>query len=147
MVTITDFRLEWARECDVFLSTHRASILLFSTGFVPPSGTSQVSGQSVGAVNPPQLSTVRVLSLVAPSQHLQQGRSLCKWNDVECHSVSNSHCAVLLKRLARWECFVIKNKTKLDAWWRVTMLQPDLSEFETRWPTTACLLGTAKLLM
>ena len=61
----------------MFLSMHRASILLFSTGFVPPSGTSQVSGQSVGAVNPPQLSTVGVLSLVAPSQR-QQGRSLCK---------------------------------------------------------------------
>ena len=109
MVTITDFRLEWARECDVFLSTHRASILLFSTGFVPPSGTSQASGQSVGAVNPPQLSTGGEHSLVAPSQR-QQGRSLCKWNDVECHGVSSSHCAVLLKRLARWECFY-KNKT------------------------------------
>ena len=48
---------------------------ILSTGFVPPSGTSQVSGQFVGAMNPSQHSTGGEQSLVAPSQHLQQGRS------------------------------------------------------------------------
>ena len=49
--------------------------LLISTGFVPPSGTSQVGGQFVGAVNPPQQSTGGNQLEVAPSQPFQQGRS------------------------------------------------------------------------
>ena len=49
--------------------------LLLSTGFFPPSSTSQVGGQFESAMNPPQQSIGENLSAVAPSQPFQQGRS------------------------------------------------------------------------